>query len=414
MIEQILCVIASEKLDAQHQEEFLELIKACDMHPMHIITQQIKQISYQTYIGSGKCQEIQDILEDEPLSYVVFAHALTPLQLRNLEQRFQIPVLDRNDIILRIFDRHATSKAARLQIKTARLQNELPRLIGSHTQLSRQGGSGFNKGAGEQQLELDRRTIRHQIQEAKKELKKLKAQRMTQRKARSQSMLPMVSLIGYTNVGKSTIMNRILQASGQEKEVLEKNQLFATLDTSIRHIQRGNGHSFLLSDTVGFISDLPHTLIEAFHSTLEEICYADLLIQVIDASSPYTAQQIEVTMQTLQELQAAHIPMLIVFNKCDKTEYTYPLLQDHHLYICANDTLCIHALLDEITKQLFQHDIQVRMQIPYPQYNICSHIMHHAQVLFYEEHEDYVTLEAYISKRLYQTYQAYVTQVIQT
>lgn len=412
MNEKIICVIASEYSDPQHEEEFLELVKACDMCPTHIITQHVKQISYKTYIGSGKCQEIQDILQDESISYVVFAHALTPLQIKNLQEILQIPILDRNDIILRIFDRHATSKAARLQIKTARLQNELPRLIGSQTQLSRQGGSGFNKGAGEQQLELDRRTIRHQIQEAKKELKKLKAQRMTQRKARTQSLLPVVSLIGYTNAGKSTLMNRILQASGQEKEVLEKDQLFATLDTSIRHIQRGNGHSFLLSDTVGFISDLPHTLIEAFHSTLEEICYADLLIQVIDASSPYTKQQIDVTMQTLKELNAAHIPMLIIFNKCDKTEYTYPLKQDDHLYICANDTLSINMLLEEITKQLFQHDIQVQMQIPYTQYNICSHIMHHAQILLYEEHEEFVILEAFISKRLYQTYQSYVTKII--
>lgn len=351
MNEKIICVIASEHIDLQHEEEFLELVKTLSMHPVHIVTQHLKQVSYKTYIGSGKCQEIQNLLEQEPISYVVFAHALSPLQIKNLQEILQIPILDRNDIILRIFDRHATSKAARLQIKTARLQNELPRLIGSQTQLSRQGGSGLNKGAGEQQLELDRRTIRHQIQEAKKELKKLKAQRMTQRKARTQSLLPVVSLIGYTNAGKSTLMNRILQASGQEKEVLEKDQLFATLDTSIRHIQRGNGHSFLLSDTVGFISDLPHTLIEAFHSTLEEICYADLLIQVIDASSPYT-------------------------------------------------------------KQLFQHDVQVQMQIPYTQYKICSHIMHHAQILLYEEHEEFVILEAFISKRLYQTYQSYVTKII--
>lgn len=413
MRENILCVIASEHIDPQHKEEFLELIHACDMYPEHIITQHLKQISYKTYIGSGKCQEIQDILTNTTLSYIVFAHALTPLQIKNLQDMFQIPVLDRNDIILRIFDRHATSKAARLQIKMAYLQNELPRLIGSSSQLSRQGGGGFNKGAGEQQLELDRRNIRHQLQEAKKELQKLKAQRMTQRKARTQSLLPVVSLIGYTNAGKSTCMNRILQACGQEKQVLEKDQLFATLDTSIRHIQRGEGHSFLLSDTVGFISDLPHTLIEAFHSTLEEIRYADLLIQVIDATSPYTKQQIEVTMQTLKELDAAHIPMITVFNKCDQSEYTYPFQQDDHLYISANDTLSIHMLLDEITKQLFPHDIQVRMKIPYSNYNICSHIMHHAQTLYYEEHDTYVLLEAAINPRLYQTYKSFVTCILQ-
>ena len=221
----------------------------------------------------------------------------------------------------------ARTREARLQVEPAKLQYLLPRLVGMHEALTRQGGTSgsmSSRGAGEKKLELDRRHIEHRISELRKELDAISRERETQRKRRGQSRIPLVALVGYTNAGKSTIMNHMVErfVGDEEKKVLERDMLFATLDTTIRRINTGNNQDFLLTDTVGFIHKLPHGLVKAFHSTLEEIKGADLLLQVVDVSDPGYQEQMETTRETLRELGAGDIPMLIVFNKADRLTNT--------------------------------------------------------------------------------------------
>ena len=220
---------------------------------------------------------------------IIFDNSLSPMQLRNLQERLEKPVLDRSTLILDIFAGRARSREAKLQVEVARLQYMLPRLVGLHAALSRQGGgtgSLSNKGAGEKKLELDRRVLERRLTQLRRELKEVGEERQTQRKRRAGSGMPRVALVGYTNAGKSTLLNAMLDLYGsdetdvEEKKVMEKDMLFATLDTTVRKIAADNHHAFLLSDTVGFIHKLPHNLVEAFHSTLEEAKEASLLLQV--------------------------------------------------------------------------------------------------------------------------------------
>lgn len=351
-MEQVIIVVADETIKEEELQEFQQLVQACELEVVSIFTQPLRKVSLKTYIGKGKCEEIQTYLASHEIQKVLFHKDLSAMQISNLEALWQIPVMDRSELILEIFARRAKTPTARLQIENAQLKKKLPRLIGAHAQLGRQSASGKNKGAGEKQLELDRRRIKAQLSQTQRELKKLAAQRQTQRKARTRSALPLVSLVGYTNAGKSTILNALLTLTRQkdEKKVLEKDMLFATLDTSIRRIDLPDGFSFLISDTVGFVRHLPHELIEAFHSTLEEVTYADLLLQVIDAGDSDYQKQMDVTMDTLHQIQADHIPMLYVYNQCDKTDYAYPAIHGDHLYISAKDPNSIQLLIQTIRK----------------------------------------------------------------
>ena len=212
-MQQVIIVLADTTEQAEKNEEFIELVQAADMEIKETFRQNLKSITLRTYIGTGKCEEIRAYLQEQEIQRVVFNHDLSPLQIRNLEESLQTPVMDRTELILAIFESRAVTRTARLQIECAQLKKLLPRLIGANTQLGRQSGSGKNKGAGEKQLELDRRRINARIQELQRELKKIEAQRFNQRRARQKSMLPLVSLVGYTNAGKSTIMNMLLEHS---------------------------------------------------------------------------------------------------------------------------------------------------------------------------------------------------------
>ena len=258
---------------------------------------------------------------------ILFNDTLTPSQIKNLQDELKTPVIYRTTLILNIFEMRARTREARLQVETAKLQYLLPRLVEMHEALTRQGGTSgsmSSRGAGEKKLELDRRHIEHRISELRKELDAISRERETQRKRREQSRIPLVALVGYTNAGKSTIMNHMVErfVGDEEKKVLEKDMLFATLDTTIRRINTGNNQDFLLTDTVGFIHKLPHGLVKAFRSTLEEIKGADLLLQVVDVSDPGYLEQMETTKETLRELGAGDIPMLFVFNKADRLTNT--------------------------------------------------------------------------------------------
>ena len=308
-------------------QELKGLAEACDLEVVSMVVQNAAEITHRTYMGSGKVGELKDEIAFCDADVVIFNESLSPLQVRNLEKELDTEVLDKTGIILQIFSRRARTREATLQVETARLKYILPRLAGMHAELSRQGGGSgrlSNKGAGEQKLELDRRRIEHRISQMEKELRVVDRERETQRSRRLKSGMAKIALVGYTNAGKSTLMNALLERFGgegaQEKKVLEKDMLFATLDTSVRKIEAPGHMPFLLSDTVGFISDLPHSLVKAFRSTLEEVCQADLLLEVIDFSDPECQDQVEVTGRTLQEIGAGTIPILHVYNKCDLAE----------------------------------------------------------------------------------------------
>lgn len=395
--------------DHEKQEELKELVAACEKEVVHTFYQDVKSISFRTYIGSGKVEEINSFLQKETVDYVLFDVDLSPLQIRNLETIWNITVMDRSDLILTIFEQRAQTKVAKLQIESAKLKKLLPRLIGSHTQLSRQAG-GKNKGSGETQLELDRRRTKARIHEIKKELLNIQKERATQRKRRLKQELPCVALVGYTNAGKSTLMNAFLNYAHQQdhKKVFQKDMLFATLDTTIRRIQIKHYPPFLLSDTVGFVSDLPHDLIEAFHSTLEEMTYADLLIQVVDASNENLSMQQEVTQRVLHDIQADHIPMITIYNKCDKTSLPYPRIVQDHVYMSAIKPTSFEALFDLIHQKLNPDHTIYELILPYEQSAILSYFIKQRKVIDYTNKEDGIHLQALLSKEDSILYKKYI------
>lgn len=369
-------------------EELKQLAKACYMEPVGTVTQRMEFVHKALYIGTGKVQEVRDAAQALDAQLILFNDTLTPSQIKNLQDELKTPVIDRTTLILNIFEMRARTREASLQVETAKLQYLLPRLVGMHEALTRQGGTSgsmSSRGAGEKKLELDRRHIEHRISELRKELDAISRERETQRKRREQSRIPLVALVGYTNAGKSTIMNHLVEqfVGDEEKKVLEKDMLFATLDTTIRRINTGNNQDFLLTDTVGFIHKLPHGLVKAFRSTLEEIKGADLLLQVVDVSDPGYQEQMETTKETLRELGAGDIPMLIVFNKADRLiENTYPGTAGmNKIYISARQPESIELLVKEIIRRVYADYEEVRLLIPYEKGSIVSYLQENAQIL---------------------------------
>lgn len=316
---------------AASMTELAQLASACDLTVVSQLVQNAPKVTQKTYLGTGKVEELKMEITANGADIVIFNETLTPMQVRNLEDLLDTEVMDRTGIILQIFSTRARTREAKLQVESARLRYLLPRLAGMRRNLGRQGGGSgrlSNKGAGEEKIELDRRHIEHRISEIDRQLQQVEKERDTQRSRRLSSGLPLVALVGYTNAGKSTLMNGFLERCRQTvpgapaaKKVFEKDMPFATLDTSVRRIQIPGHTPFLLSDTVGFISDLPHTLIQAFRSTLDEVRYADLLLEVVDYSNPDYENEIAVTRETLEEIGAGSIPVLTIYNKADVADF---------------------------------------------------------------------------------------------
>lgn len=337
-------------------EELESLAEACGMAVAGRVVQNLPKLHQALYMGKGKLLEIREELEGSGVDVLVFDRSLSPTQLRNLQSLLDYPILDRTTLILDIFAIRAGTREAKLQVESARLQYMLPRLTGLHRALSRQGGgSGFaNKGAGEKKLELDRRRIGKRIAELGKEMSRIAGERETQRKRRQGSPVPRVALVGYTNAGKSTLMNSMLDRYMRDasKKVLEKDMLFATLDTTVRRIHTGPGEEFLLSDTVGFIHQLPAGLVKAFRSTLEEAKEADLLLHVLDYSDESFRKQRQVTEETLKDLDAGDIPVIYVYNKADRCmEETLPVIRDNRIYMSAKTGEGIPELVEMIQRR---------------------------------------------------------------
>lgn len=376
-------------------EELKSLAKACYMEPAGVITQKMEGINKGLYIGTGKVKEVKEAASLLEAVLVIFDDTLTPSQLRNLQKELGVPVLDRTSLILDIFETRARTREAKLQVESAKLKYLLPRLVGMHEALTRQGGTSgsmSSRGAGEKKLELDRRRIEHRISELSRELEEVVRERQVQRKKRQEAREPLVALVGYTNAGKSTIMNAMIDLYGmnQEKKVLEKDMLFATLDTTVRRIRTGNNEDFLLSDTVGFIHRLPHSLIKAFHSTLEEALNADLLLHVVDYSDPGYREQMDTTEQTLRELGAGSIPMITVFNKADRLEESiaYPrAVGEDKIYLSAKQPESLALLTKLVLDKVYAKYTYEEFLIPYEKGNIASYFMEHSHMIRQEYEE---------------------------
>ncbi|MCI0764057.1 GTPase HflX [Bacillus sp. TL12] len=366
-------------------EELTNLAEACDVEVVGQVTQNLHRVNPSHYIGKGKIEEVSAFVKEADANMVIFNDELSPSQIRNLEADLDCKVIDRTILILDIFAQRAKTKEAQLQVEVAHLQYMMPRLIGLRESLGRQsGGVGTkNKGVGEKKLELDRRKIEEQIAVLNKELEALVAQRQTQRKQRKKNEIPVVSLVGYTNAGKSTIMNTMLEIfnGSTEKQVFEKDMLFATLETSVRNIELPDNKSFLLTDTVGFVSKLPHHLVKAFRSTLEEVAEADLLIHVVDYANPNYEQLIEITNQTLKQIGVENIPTIYAYNKSDMMDVDIPKMQEDRVYLSAKQHVGIEELVEMIRSHIYKEYTNCEMLIPYDQGQIVSYFNDHAHVV---------------------------------
>lgn len=382
-------------------EELGNLAEAINVEVVGTVTQNLEKINPASYVGMGKIAEIRNYFEDLDANLIIFNDELSPSQIRNLENGLACKVIDRTMLILDIFARRAKSSESRMQVDLAQLQYMLPRLVGLRASLSRQGGGtggGFqNKGAGETKLELDRRVIEDQIAKIKRDLENVQEQRETQRKQRKKSGIPVVSLVGYTNAGKSTLMNKMLEMMGavDTKSVFEKDMLFATIDTSVRHVRLPDNKEFLLTDTVGFVGKLPHNLVKAFRSTLEEAREADLLLQVVDVSHPEYRFMMDVTNKTLQEVGVENVPSINVFNKADLAGVQYPSVSDGNVWLSAKEGEGLDELIKLIYTHIFNKYITCKLLVPFHRGDVVSYLNEHAHVknTVYEEEGTVMTVE---------------------
>ncbi|TVX88401.1 GTPase HflX [Paenibacillus agilis] len=380
-------------------EELANLAAACNVEIVGSIIQNLSRVNTSHYIGTGKLEEVRALMEQQDGNLVIFNDELSPSQIRNLEADLDCKVIDRTILILDIFGERARTREAQLQVEVAQLQYMLPRLVGLRESLGRQGGGvgTKNKGAGEKKLELDRRRIEEKISILSKELEVLVAHRQTQRKKRRKSEVPVVALVGYTNAGKSTVMNTMVELFTETKDkfVFEKDMLFATLETSVRNIELEDNKSFLLTDTVGFVSKLPHHLVKAFRSTLEEVKEADLLIHVVDFSNPEYEQHIRITNETLQAIGIEDIPMIYAYNKIDLREGDTPSTSENNIYMSAKKKLGVEELIQAIRQNVFKDYVRCEMLIPYDQGGAVSYLNQNATVITtsYEEEGTKLTLE---------------------
>jgi len=375
-------------------DEMTSLIEACDMEVFSVVSQKLPHPEPGTYIGRGKAEEMAAMVSMADIRLCIFESNLSPVQLKNLTRIIGTEVWDRTTLILEIFSRRARTREAKLQVESAYLQYMLPRLSGMWQHLGRQaggGGSRANKGIGETQLELDRRQINKRIASLSRELETISHTREVQRQGRQKGALPRVALVGYTNAGKSTLMNRMLQrgSAGEEKQVFEKDMLFATLDTQVRRIRTPDNRDFLLSDTVGFIEDLPHGLIKAFRSTLEEAAQADLIVVVLDASDEFHSEHRKVTEKTLKELSAETIPRLYCMNKADllpDLSERLPIVKREEIWLSFRTGAGLDELTEMITGMLYRNNRILKLKLPFSRGDLLNRL--HSQALILSEEYD--------------------------
>ncbi|KRN28190.1 GTP-binding protein protease [Lactobacillus selangorensis] len=379
--------------------ELGELATANDMQVVGDLRQIADRPIAATYFGTGKVAEIKAYAEEMDAAVILVNDELSPSQIRNLEKETGKTIIDRTQLILDIFANRAQTKQAKYQVEIAQLQYQLPRLHPSANRLDQQGGGGglANRGAGETKLEMNRRVIQKRITHLRHALKEQEKTQETQSQQRAKSQLPVVALVGYTNAGKSTTMNGLLKLyseHGAEKQVFTKNMLFATLDTSVREITLPSHQKFLLSDTVGFVSRLPHNLVEAFKATLSEAVNADLIIQVVDYADPNYHDMIAVTDKTLAQIGAGDIPRIDAFNKADlRTDTPYPEINGNEIVYSATDKKSLAELATLIEQKIAAQYPTLTYLFPYTDGKALSALNEHAAILKqdYQENGTLVT-----------------------
>ncbi len=368
-------------------DELTNLALSDEIMVVEVIIQKAEHPTAATFIGKGKVQEVKTAVIAHDADLVIFDDELSPSQMRNLERELNVKIIDRSFLILDIFAKRAKTNEAMLEIKLAQNKYLLPRLAGLHDDLSRQGGAssgGFSaKGPGEKQLELDKRYLMTETYRLERELEKIRGMKERQSQKRKENEIAIVALVGYTNAGKSSTMNTILNAVevNDEKQVYEKDQLFATLDTSTRQINYNN-YQFLLVDTVGFVSKLPHHLVNSFRSTLEEIKNADLILHVVDISSKYYQEQMDVTNNVLASLGCQHIPMVYLLNKYDLLENKESTFTGAENIPFSNKTkLNIDKAFESIIKKTQKELLSLELLIPYKDGDIANFVEKNSKVI---------------------------------
>ena len=391
-------------------EELKGLAEAANVEVLGVMTQSLERPNTATLIGKGKVEELAEMVKNMEADTVIFNDELTGMQLRNLEDAVGVRVIDRTILILDIFADRATSKEGKLQVELAQLKYRMPRLTGFGKALSRLGGGIGTRGPGEKKLETDRRHIERRIRDIKEELAQLSNTREVQRARREKSEIPVVALVGYTNSGKSALMNKLLEITEkEEKTVFERDMLFATLDTQQRSVVLDTNHRFILVDTVGFVSKLPHSLVEAFKATLEEVVYAELLIHVVDSSFENYDFQIEVTNKVLAEIGAAGKEKIIAYNKIDKADeaVVVPFPGTDSLLISAKYGYNIDELIEKIKGTIFKDEISARLLVPYAKGDVSSYLCEKAKVNVMEYREDGTYFEVELKEADYRRLKEY-------
>ena len=382
------------------KNELINLCAACDIEVVGLIQQNLERIDGNTFVGPGKIEEVMKMADDLEVDFIIANSDVSARMIRNIDKLTSKIVLDRNMLILEIFTKRAKSKSAQIQVEIAKINYELPRLVGSSDHLSRQAGSTggglANRGPGETKLEMERRDLNKMLSSYKKELKTLNKQLETQKRQRDKSNIFRVSLVGYTNAGKSTIMNQVLKATDSDKEVFVKDMLFATLDTYTRKIELDNFPDFLLSDTIGFINNLHHTLIDAFKSTLQEVSDSDLLLHIIDVSNPNHLKQEAITEQTLKEIGAHNIPVIEIYNKVDLLENK--IEHPESFTISAYNEKDISMIIDKIKNVLLSKYKETTLFIPYNENIVLDDIFTNKKTEIIKEDEHGYTIKTYLNE----------------
>jgi GTP-binding protein HflX len=389
-------------------DELAELVESAGGEVAHSATQKLEKPTAPFYIGKGKAEELAKIAKSSGVNSVVFDDELSPAQARNLERVFSTKVIDRTQLILDIFAQRAKTKEGKLQIELAQLKYLAPRLTRMWTHLSRQSGGIGTRGPGETQLEVDRRRVQERITRLVKDLQLVRKHRQIQREGRQRHHWPVCALVGYTNAGKSTLMNQLTQAS-----VFANDQLFATLDPTIRQFILPNHQKILLGDTVGFIQKLPHNLIESFRATLEEVQEADVLIHVVDLSNPNWKHQIDAVDQVLRQIDSGEKQTLHVFNKVDSLAdgaILEPILRQypHAVAISARNGTGLDLFFDELISMLQAWRLQVRLRIPQDQGALLAELHRTGRILEKRYEGNDVELTAHIPPILQGSFQPYL------
>ncbi len=387
-------------------EELAQLVESAGGRVAGSVLQERARRDPATLVGSGKVEELKSLCDEAAADVVVFDDELSPAQQRNLEDRLGRKTVDRTQLILDIFARRARTREGRLQVELAQLDYLLPRLAGKGVLLSRLGGGIGTRGPGETKLETDRRRIRQRIQVIRREIDRVRRERHTRREARARREVPVVALVGYTNAGKSTLFNAMTRG-----EAVVSEQLFMTLDPLVRTVRLGGGREFLLVDTVGFIQKLPHALVAAFRATLEEVTEADLLLHVVDASTPGVEEREAAVLAVLKEIGAAERPQLLVLNKVDRAPEGRPealeAARDAAVRVSALTGEGLPALTETVASRLELLPLRVRLRFRSGDRGIAS-VYAGGRVLAHVEDDGYVELDAELPSRLVERYREHV------